>query len=109
MKIIDKSGITSARLFQRVSSPRTCHWIDCPTCKNTPAWKHSNCRTSNIVYEASFLECMKQVKEFVRDKNDIGKYIGESSRTLAERSREHVLNAGNFEYESFIIKHWVKA
>ena len=47
------------------------------------------------------------MKNGARAKTDVGKYIGESSRTLAERSREHISGAGNLEFENFIVKHWV--
>ena len=85
----------------------SCHWPDCPTCANRETGKSSSCRISNIVYEATCIECLKQVSDGIKPKDQVGRYIGESSRTLAERSREHVAGAGNLEYENFIVKHWV--
>ena len=35
------------------------------------------------------------------------KYIGETSRTLAERSVEHVSAASKLDADNFIVKHWV--
>ena len=39
VKMCKKSGNPFARLFQRVYTPKVCHWSDCPTCKNTPTNK----------------------------------------------------------------------
>ena len=104
VKYVEKSGVPLARLFQRVFSDKTCHWDSCPTCKYSDSKKSSRCRTTNIVYEATCLEC-----KAVSGKNAVGlpKYIRESSRTLAERSKEHTDGAANCEYDNFIVKHWV--
>ena len=37
------------------------------------------------------------------------KYIGETSRTLAERSTEHVTAAEGLDADNFIVKHWVSS
>ena len=37
----------------------------------------------------------------------VGIYIGESSRTLAERTSEHFHDADSFSKKSHIIKHWI--
>ena len=42
-------------------------------------------------------------------KNKLAGTLGESSRTLAERSREHINGAGNLDYDNFIVKHWVSS
>jgi len=38
---------------------------------------------------------------------DEGIYIGETSRSLFERAREHVSIAKSFDTKCFIVKHWV--
>ena len=35
-----------------------------------------------------------------------GVYIGETSRSLYERSKEHITDAKNYSHKSHIIKHW---
>ena len=109
VKIVEKSGVQLARLFQRVYSPSTCHWNDCPACKFCDtSKKKSKCRVTNIVYEAVCIECEDTAAKQDGGKNNfIGRYIGESSRTLAERSKEHTDGAKNCEYDNFIVKHWV--
>ena len=106
VKITEKPGIPLARLFQRTYSPESCHWLNCPVCVNKEEGKRSRCRASNIVYEAVCLQCLEQVELGVREKEKVGRYIGESSRTLAERAFEHINGAGNLDYENFIVKHW---
>ena len=106
VKYVEKSGTQLARLFPRVFTPPKCHWPECPTCENTEEVKMSKCRVSNIVYEAVCVDC-EAVNVGDNASKRISKYIGESSRTLAERSKEHVEGALNCEYDNFIVKHWV--
>ena len=77
VKIIEKPGTPLARLFQRIYTPETCHWNDCPACLNCPEGKRSKCRTSNIMYEATCLLCIKEAKDETRKEESVGKYIGE--------------------------------
>jgi len=46
------------------------------------------------------------VKEGTRSHDEVGIYVGESSRTLAERASEHVNGALSLDVENFITKHW---
>ena len=107
VKITEKSGIQLARLFPRNKQSSKCHWEECQTCLYTETGKQSKCRVGNVVYEAVCLECIDEEKNGNRQKEDVGRYIGESSRTLAERSAEHVKLADNIDHDSFIVKHWV--
>ena len=61
-----------------------------------------------MVYSAECLLCKQQVDKGDRPKNNVGIYIGETGRCLAERSKEHLalLMAGSS--ESFILKHWAE-
>ena len=59
------------------------------------------------MYEGVCLDCKEEVQHGLRDELNIGKYVGESSRTLAERSLEHCRGAGSLDPDSFIVKHWV--
>ena len=92
-----------------------------------------NCRVKNIVYESTCLICNEPKKatslqeglheeqgnkEVSRQlavcsnsrqnqESRLGIYIGESSRSLFERSKEHIKDAINFKADSHIIKHWI--
>ena len=59
------------------------------------------------MYEGTCIDCLDEVDAKNKLECDVGKYIGESSRTLAERSSEHMRGAKSFDSENFIIKHWV--
>ena len=113
VKVVEKSGMQLARLFQRVYTPRTCHWRECPACANADTTKGpSKCRVNNIVYEAVCMECEDLAKELdkittTKEISFIGRYIGESSRTLSERSKEHIDGVKNYDHDNFIVKHWV--
>ena len=53
------------------------------------------------------MECKDEVERGLRKVGAVGKYIGESSRTLAERSVEHCRGATSIDPDNFIVKHWV--
>ena len=107
VKLVEKSGTQLSRLFRRVYTPKTCHWNECPTCMYSDERKPSKCRSTNIVYEAVCVECEEEIKKGCRSAREQGRYIGESSRTLCERSKEHVDGAQNLDSDNFIVKHWV--
>jgi len=106
VKLIESSGIQLIRLFPRVSSRVECHWSKCSVCDERGD-KPSRCRTRNLVYEGVCLTCESEAAQGKRDRADVGIYIGESSRTLAERAAEHSNLALKLEDDSFIVKHWM--
>ena len=59
------------------------------------------------MYEGSCSDCQEEVEAGKKSESDVGTYIGESSRTLAERYMEHKCRGKAFDPENFIIKHWV--
>ena len=93
--------IDNNRTFDKAN----CHWQDCPVCLYTDK-KGSKCRQNNVVYESICLRCESQIKQGVRQEDKLGKNIGETSRCLAERSREHVQLLKNTDESSFMLKHW---
>ena len=105
VRIVESSGVQLIRLFPRTFKRASCHWTNCEVCMQRGD-KPSRCRTNNLVYEGSCLECKGEVEDGARLPEDAGVYVGESSRTLAERVREHVNGAKNLEYDNFITKHW---
>ena len=107
VKIVEKSGTQLSRLFKRVFTNKNCHWGECPACMYSDDKVPSKCRINNIVYEAVCIECEDMAKEGIINEKKIGRYIGESSRTLAERSKEHIEGATNIDSDNFIVKHWV--
>ena len=108
VKMVEQSGVQLSRIFPGMpSSTKKCHWTDCPVCSESNVKGASGCRISNIVYEGECIDCLEDVENGIKTASDVGKYIGESGRTLAERSLEHVRGAKSFDKDNFIIKHWV--
>ena len=98
----------------------TCPKLDCPPCtQGGNQERRDNCFRRNILYEARCGVCedeemekdggaKKKEKrpkfgEKIEGKNI---YVGESSRSLFERSKEHIKAGEEKREESFIAKHW---
>ena len=81
---------------------------ECPPC-TTNGDKRGNCRSKNILYESSCKVCNPETRRMDKEARREGIYIGESSRTLHERSVEHVRDAESFSKKSHIVKHWVSS
>ena len=52
------------------------------------------------------MECQMEVRNGTRDKDNAGVYIGESSRSLAERAIEYVMDSRVLDKETLTTKHW---
>ena len=73
-----------------------------------------NCRAQSILYESKCEVCNpKPTSSHQEDPSQQkpasrkGIYIGETSRTLYERSKEHLKDAEDFDPSSHIVKHWM--
>ena len=73
-----------------------CGRENCPPCKTKPG----TCRTLNPVYRLSCIDCATNGKTI--------QYIGESSRSFWDRSRDHqqALETANQKYA--VVKHWLQ-
>ena len=106
VKIIEKSGIQLSRLFKRIYTPDKCHWPQCPVCMYSDSKGNTRCRQANMVYEAKCIVCLRNFENGEISEDEVGVYIGETSRTLVERATEHVTCAERIDVENFITKHW---
>ena len=97
-KLVEKSGVQLGRLFDRKMERRTCGRDVCLPCESTMG--KSRCKKCNVVYRATCQTCI------IDGSTVPGTYIGETSRTLAERTTEHALLLNNLVHSSFIVKHW---
>ena len=88
-------------------------------CGRTPcdsSDKRENCRSRNIVYESKCRVCNPVSSQAEEADNQSSKnsspregiYVGETSRSLHERSIEHMRDAESFSAKSHIVKHWMK-
>ena len=62
----------------------------------------SRCKRKSVTYETICQVCLQQG-------SDLGSYVGETGRSLYERSREHLADAKNRRSGSHIFKHWASA
>ena len=96
-KIIETGGLSMKSVLQKLNPLGTqgCDSTDCLPCKPGRG-EGGNCEGGGANYE---MEC-----QLCPDDNK-SKYIGESSRNLYTRSKEHLANYRSGLQTSFIIKH----
>ena len=98
-KIVETGGTTVKQTVQKSNPTATpgCPFNDCLACKNGRG-KGGMCLQSNVQYQ---LECTMCTEE------DKGVYIGESSRNLYTRSKEHIskYSSRKRQVESFMHQH----
>ena len=110
VKVVERAGGALRDQFPTTTlwDGSSCDRMDCTTC-NQGAEKLPNCRKSSLVYENVCLNCnpgagSKGELKGVRD--DIPTlYVGETSRTVFERSKEHWEAWRSRKEESHIRKH----
>jgi hypothetical protein len=88
-----------------------CGREDCQPC-GSRSERRPNCKAQSILYESKCIECnpvqmSSPEEEKEGKKSRRGIYLGESSRSLYERSKEHLKNAEDFSKGSHIVKHWM--
>ena len=113
VKVVERAGGALRDQFPTTTlwDGSSCDRIDCTTC-NQGAEKLPNCRKSSLVYENVCLECNPGAGskgELKGVRNDIPTlYVGETSRSVFERSREHWEAWRSKKEESHIRKHQEK-
>ena len=90
-----------------------CQRDDCIPCSQGDE-RRMNCRRRNIMYESRCQECNKDEDAKSKKMGEIrclragkGIYVGESSRSLYERSKEHRADRESMLEESHQVKHWL--
>ena len=87
-----------------------CGRTPCPPCDG-PGENKDNCRSRNLVYESCCTVCNPCTKASRRMEEKTprsGVYIGETSRSIHERTVEHMRDVKSFSHKSHIVKHWVR-
>ena len=113
VRIAESAGMALSRLLPSTNprGPGDCGRQDCVIC-NQQDDKQQDCRRRNILYENQCQTCKVDVPEDeersnVSRKEGRGLYVGESSRSLYERSKEHQKDRDDREEDSHQVKHWV--
>ena len=88
VKLVERSGKPLSWLFSKDFSDGKCSRSDCHVSSNTDLKGPSLCKVPDVVYESVCVLCDE---EFKRNPNEHhkGRYIGESYRSLYERTNEH--------------------
>ena len=104
----EAGGIQLARLFSTdLGKGQPCGREECQPCGRQDDEKIPNCKQSSIVYESSCQICNKDNIRTGQETGRQGIYLGETSRSLFERNREHLKDAADFDEGSHMIKHWL--
>ena len=81
----------------------------CPPCDSNKENRREDCRVRNLVYESVCTMCNPTDQKLKDSKSRKGIYIGETSRSIHERAREHLKDAQDFSEKSHQVKHWMNA
>ena len=98
VRVTETAGMPLSRLLPSTNpwGPSDCGRLDCITCNQGDEVKQ-DCKRRNILYESTCTVCRvdggdkeedKKMKIFQEDGK--GLYIGESSRSIYERAKEHL-------------------
>ena len=105
VKLVEKGGKPLSKCFSKDFNEARCNRVDCEPCLNPARPGPTLCKVKNIVYESVCAECDAEFKLNPSSRHK-GKYVGQTARTLYERSGEHVSALKNFDSDSFMWKHW---
>ena len=108
IRITEMSGMPLSRLLPSTNpwGPGDCGREDCPVCSQNDE-KVQNCKQRNILYESSCRICQVDGKDAGKlTGNNKGIYVGESSRSMYERGKEHVKDGKDKAEDSHQWKHW---
>ena len=112
IKIVVRGGTKLKQALPNTNpwSGSECGREDCVTCKQGDE-NLQDCFRTNILYESKCLSCVRVGGESDKGRMEVmgrdeAVYVGESSRSLYERAKEHLEDALGQEEDSHIFKHW---
>ena len=112
-KVLEQSGTPLLLSFgKKYTMKDGCpRGVDCFLCEN----KGTNCTPRGVVYLASCKSCKEKLKNcnaedinYLKQKWERGRYVGETSRPIRERVYEHMENMKKWKVESFQLMHWMQ-
>ena len=124
VKMVEQGGTQLRHLLPNTDpwSGSRCPRDDCPTCtQGGKETRKDNCFRRNILYEARCGLCVDKREQELKEehgrktkkKRKFGElfeeenvYVGETSRSIYERSKEHLKAGRERQENSFIAKHW---
>ena len=111
VRITEQAGMALSRLLPSTNpwGPGDCQRLDCVICRQQDEVPQ-DCRRRNILYENECQVCKVEMKDqektSLSQRDGKGISIGESSRSLYERGKEHQRDRDAREEDSHQVKHW---
>ena len=104
-KVLEKGGTTVQRILQNTNPTATpgCSDRDCVAC-DVERGGGGKCRKGNTTYQMECLQCEVLANE-TNKQRDRTTYIGETSRNLYTRGKEHIYKYQSSNSESFMLQH----
>jgi hypothetical protein len=131
VKYQEAGGVQMGKLFSTdLARDQPCGRDQCWPCLTKKEGESKKCRDRSVLYvtscslcnpgvdETSQVDNNKEVPRVVNmnvadpspsSKGRVGIYLGETSRSLHERAKEHVNDAASIQPKSHIVKHWLDA
>ena len=116
VRVTEMAGMALSRLLPSTNpwGQSDCGRVDCVICSQDDENKQ-DCKRRNVLYESSCTVCRvetdatKEAGKMMNcfQKDGKGLYIGESSRSLYERSKEHLRDRNDRQDDSHQVKHWL--
>ena len=108
IKFQEAGGTQMLRMFStNLGGGLHCGRKPCPPCDSSEESNRGDCRARNLVYESSCTLCNPSIRQEDTQVGRKGVYIGETSRSIHERSKEHQKDASDFSVKSHQVKHWM--
>ena len=110
VRVVESAGMALSRLLPSTNpwGPGDCGREDCALCGQQDEVRQ-DCRKRNILYQSQCQVCKVDMDK--DDKQEVvvnkGLYLGESSRSMYERAKEHVRDREGREEDSHQVKHWL--
>ena len=114
VRITESAGSPLSMLLPSTNpwGPQDCLRKECVTCAQDDN-KRIDCKKRNILYESECVICGEERKRMEKSKDwkDTGRgvYVGESSRSIFERAKEHVAGRNSLDEDNHQIKHWISS
>ena len=109
MKLVEKSGKQLRYMFNsRMPITKGCPLgSECKVCDNDAV----KCSSRGVVYLAECSECQDVITENAQSVFNLSDswYVGETSRPLRMRAKEHWGKLADLDTHSFMLTHWMKA
>ena len=110
MRVTERGGTPLGSLLsnKNVRARQECGRLECRVCLQTGE-KREDCVRRNILYESECVKCGSEIKDgdviMERSGTNASLYVGETSRSLFERTSEHWQAADSLKEESHMVQH----